>query len=54
MGLHGNHLRVFVHCNDIAKVNSWLLGKRYAEKLKIPKRRQMALCKIEHLNTRIE
>ena len=39
------YLRVLVHCLDIAKVNAWLLYRRYADQLKIPKRRQMRLCK---------
>ena len=39
------YLRVLVHCIDIAKVNAWLLYRRCAEQLQIPKRKQMALCK---------
>jgi hypothetical protein len=39
------YLRVLVHCLDIAKVNAWLLYRRYADQLNIPKGRQMRLCK---------
>ena len=39
------YLIVLIHCVDICKVNSWLLYRRYANQLSIPKRNQVALLK---------
>ena len=39
------YLKVLIHCVDICKVNSWLLYRRYANQLSIPKTNQMALLK---------
>ena len=38
------YLRVLVHCMDICKVNAWLLYRRYAEQLKVPKHQQIQLA----------
>ena len=40
---HRWYSKVLIHCADICKVNSWLLYRRYANQLSIPKRNQMAL-----------
>ena len=32
-----------MHCVDICKVNAWLLYRRYATQLSIPKRKQLTL-----------
>ena len=45
MKIHRWNLKVWIHCVDICKVNSWLLYSRYPNQLSIPKRNQMALLK---------
>ena len=45
MKIHRWNLKVWIHCVDICKVNSWLLYRCYANQLSIPKRNQMALLK---------
>ena len=45
MKTHRWYLKVLIHCGDICKVNSWLLYRRYANQLSIPKINQMALLK---------
>ena len=43
MKTHRWYLKVLIHCEDIQKVNSWLLYRRYENQLSVPKRNQMAL-----------
>ena len=39
------YLKLLFHCVDIAKVNAWLLYRRYAMQLAIPKNRKSSLLK---------
>ena len=49
MKTHQWYLKVLIHCVDIWKVNSWLLYRRYANQLSIPKRNQMTLLKFSSM-----
>ena len=39
------YLMVLFHCLDIAKVNAWLLYRRYAEQMNVPRKQQLMLLK---------
>ena len=39
------YLKVLFHCVDIAKVNAWLLYRRYCTQLKVAKKQQLSLLK---------
>ena len=39
------YLTVLFHCLDIAKVNAWLLYRRHADQMNVPKQRQLCLLK---------
>ena len=44
------YIKVLVHCVDICKVNPWILYRRYATQLSIPKRKQLTLV---HFTTKL-
>lgn len=39
------YLKVLFHCLDIAKVNAWLLYRRYSEQMNVPDKHQLSLLK---------
>ena len=39
------YLKVLFHCGDIAKVNAWLIYRRYCNQLEVPKKSQISLLK---------
>ena len=40
------YIKLLLHCVDISKVNGWLLYRRYATQLPIPRRKQLTLVQL--------